>query len=348
MSAHRAQATGRILVIDDEPDCTFELVEHLEMNGLACTGMTDPRAALELFRQDSTIAVVVSDIKMPGMDGITLVREISTSCGDQRPVALILVTGHAGMNEARQALDLDGVEFILKPIDLDDLDRAIARGFQRLDIQRIESAGLAVLRARRRGAAAAPARKPGEPFANSAGFAAMIEAIGTTLGDMGSAENTDVPAQFTARAVEPGQDTTIELMALARQLAEQHATTINRRSLRLIFQPDNDVLAWGRAAIVEAALARLISGFILASIEGAEVELAVTMADGRACLSIRSSAIAPASGQASGQALADASENLELDLGLAALWTHEAAGALELAVAGTDGLVVTIALPAAS
>ena len=342
MSAHHAPPTGRIVVIDDEPDCTFELVEHLEMNGLSCTGMTDPKAALELFRQDITIAIVISDIKMPGMDGITLVREISTSCGDTRPVALILVTGHAGMSEARQALDLNNVEFILKPIDLDDLDRAIARGFQRLDIQRIEKAALAILRTRR-STAATPPRTPGAPFAHSAEFAAMVAAIGTTLGDMDEAKDPGVAAWASADGAEHDPDTAVELMALARHLTEQHAAAINHRFLRLSFQPDENVMAWGRAGVVEAALSRLISGFILASINGAELELGVAMAHGRARLSLKSSAIAPASGHDA----AAASQGLELDLALAALWTHEASGTLELAAIGTDGLVVTVTLPAA-
>ena len=345
MPAHDTQPTGRILVIDDEPDCTFELVEHLSMNGLSAIGMTDPKAALEVFRQDTTIAIVVSDIKMPGMDGITLAQEIWKSCGDARPVAFVMVTGHAGLTEARQALDLDEVAFILKPIDLDDLDRSIAHAFQRLDIHRVERASLALLRAHYGKAAAGPVRVPGGAIEHSADFAAMIKAIGTTMADVGGAETLGVPAWLTTDDIGSDQNTEIGLMALASQLTEQHAGAISRRLLRLTLQHNDDVVAWGRATIIEAALTRLIGGFILASSDGAELTLGVSVSKGLARLSITSSTIAPASDPDPGRA--NAGKELVLNLGLAAIWTHEASGSLALAPAGTDGLVASVVLPAA-
>jgi len=343
MPAHHAEPTRRILVIDDEPDCTFELVEHLLMNGLSCIGMTDPKAALELFRQDTTIKIVVSDIKMPGMDGITLAQEMWKSCGDTRTVAFVMVTGHAGLSEARQALDLDEVAFILKPIDLDDLDRAIVRGFQRLDIRQIERASLAILRTRRHEAVAGPGRVAGEAIENSAAFAALIQAIGTTMADMGGAGALGVPASPVAAETGSDQENAVELMALASQLTDQHASLINRRFLRLTLQPDDTIAAWGRDTIIEAALSRLITGFIQASSDGAELTLDVAVADGMASLSITSSAIAPVPDQDPGNSGGD----LALDLGLAAIWTHEASGSLALAAVGREGLTVSISLPAA-
>jgi CheY-like chemotaxis protein len=332
--AHHAPQNGRVLVIDDEPDCTFELVEHLEMNGLACIGMTDPKAAVEVFRQDSSIAVVVSDIKMPGMDGITLARTISKFCGETRPVALILVTGHAGLSEARQALDLGTVEFILKPIDLDDLDRSIARAFQRLDVQRVEAAARTVL------------LKDARLLPPQSAEASMMAAICTTMADAAAAEGFAIPAWLAAGETGQDQDAVIDLTPLSRQLAESCAATVAGRDLRLSCKAGDGVLARGRPALIEAALARLVGGVIAASANGADVSVAASMACGRPQVLIGSSAI-------SRQGTADPTKAasgpkppaLAVELALGAIWTHLASGSLGLAEVGNDGLVITLTLP---
>jgi hypothetical protein len=69
----------------------------------------------------------------------------------------------------------------------------------------------------------------------------------------------------------------------------------------------------------------------------------ISVADGMASLSITSSAIAPVPDQDPGNSGGD----LALDLGLAAIWTHEASGSLALAAVGREGLTVSISLPAA-
>ena len=343
MPAPHALPGRRILVIDDEPDCTFELVEHLELNGLSCIGLTDPRAALDIFRQDPAIAIVVSDIKMPGMDGITLAKEIVRSCGDTRPVALVLVTGHAGLGEARQALDLEAVEFILKPIDLDDLDRAITRGFQQIDIQEIDIASLAALRSHRVTMAERP-EPSATPTANAAAFLALLEALRTSIADITHGSGLEMPTWFAPGASETEEAIAIDLQELAKHLLEQRASILGRHALRLNWETDETVLAWGRPTIIEAAITRLISAFVLASAGGAELTLGITTASGRARLRVTSSEISPAA-VAARPGLAEPGRPAALELGLAAIWTHLASGSLDLATAGKASVAGTLDLP---
>jgi CheY-like chemotaxis protein len=101
---------ANILVIDDEADIVNIVKQGLQRNGFKVTAFTDPRAALDNFRQHSKeYCVVVSDIKMPHVTGFQVAREIR---GINPEVKVILMT----------AFEIDQEEFskVLPSAQVDD------------------------------------------------------------------------------------------------------------------------------------------------------------------------------------------------------------------------------------
>lgn len=126
---------ARILIVDDDEALLEALPEALRMrmNGIRIDTSPSATAALELIREVDYDAVV-SDIKLPGMDGLALLTEIK----ELRPgTPTLLITGHGEHDLAVQALRGGAYDFVQKPIDRDyfvaSLERAIR--MRRLDRQ---------------------------------------------------------------------------------------------------------------------------------------------------------------------------------------------------------------------
>lgn len=122
----------RTLIVDDEP-LAVERMQVLcaEMEGLLVVGTaSDGQSALRLAEKLSPDLLLL-DMTMPGMDGLSVARELA---GADNPPAIIFVTAHE--NFAVEAFDLDAVDYVLKPVGADRLERAIARA-----LVRRESAG---------------------------------------------------------------------------------------------------------------------------------------------------------------------------------------------------------------
>ena len=58
----------KVLIVDDEPDIVEEVVEQLEDDGLTCLSAFNAQTAMDLVRTDPEIGVIVTDIRMPGME----------------------------------------------------------------------------------------------------------------------------------------------------------------------------------------------------------------------------------------------------------------------------------------
>jgi two-component system response regulator AlgR len=119
----------RTLIVDDEP-LAVERMQVLcaEIAGLAVIGTAnDGKAALRLAEKLNPDLLLL-DMTMPGMDGLALARELAKSAN---PPAVIFVTAHE--NFAVEAFDLDAVDYVLKPVAADRLERAIARALARRD-----------------------------------------------------------------------------------------------------------------------------------------------------------------------------------------------------------------------
>jgi two-component system sensor histidine kinase/response regulator len=114
MSIPLSPPLGRLLVVDDEARLMNALCDTLRDKGYEVTGATTGEAALTLLR-DAPVDLLLTDLTMPGMDGIALLqaaREI-----DPQLVA-IMMTGHATVATAVQAMQVGAFDYILKPFKL--------------------------------------------------------------------------------------------------------------------------------------------------------------------------------------------------------------------------------------
>lgn len=133
-------APFKILIVDDEPDILGEVSECLAYEGFAWVSAGNARDALELVENDNDIGVVVTDIRMPGMDGLALSRELIGNYGVERGLVVIVVTGHAGMREAIEALQIGAEDFLTKPISPDHLLYSVRRAEEMVRLRYAERA----------------------------------------------------------------------------------------------------------------------------------------------------------------------------------------------------------------
>jgi putative two-component system response regulator len=118
---------GRVLVVDDEELIRTLILRHLTGRGLACETAADGRHAVALA-STGAFDVVLSDIEMPGLDGIGLSRELSRTAPS---VPVILLSGKVSVDHAVRAMRYGVCDLLLKPFHLDALDEAIDRAMKR-------------------------------------------------------------------------------------------------------------------------------------------------------------------------------------------------------------------------
>ena len=126
------ESEKRVLLVDDEEGIRKVLGISLEDLGYEVLGAADGKEALVLFRQH-TPSIVITDIKMPVMDGIDLLQQIKR---ENKDTEVIMLTGHGDMDLAIKCLKLEATDFITKPINDDVLEIALARARERLQMRR--------------------------------------------------------------------------------------------------------------------------------------------------------------------------------------------------------------------
>ena len=114
----------KILVVDDEPD--VELIfkqkfrRRIRKGELEFLFAQNGKAALDLLRAHPEVNLVFTDLKMPIMDGIALLKEIRTL--QRESLVALVLSAYGDMDNIRSAMNQGAFDFLTKPIDLDDLD----------------------------------------------------------------------------------------------------------------------------------------------------------------------------------------------------------------------------------
>ena len=106
-----------VLLVDDETEFLETLVKRLRKRKLNATGVTSGEEALQVL-SSTPVDVVVLDVKMPGMDGIETLQEIKKI---SPLVEVIMLTGHANMEVAITGMELGAFDYLMKPMDIDEL-----------------------------------------------------------------------------------------------------------------------------------------------------------------------------------------------------------------------------------
>jgi len=126
------RADNRILLVDDEAGIRKVLGIALTDSGYEVTTAENGEAALDLFRQLKP-PIVLTDIKMPDMDGIELLQHIKAESPNTE---VIMFTGHGDMELAIKSLKYDATDFVTKPINDEVLEIALKRARERITLRR--------------------------------------------------------------------------------------------------------------------------------------------------------------------------------------------------------------------
>lgn len=108
---------GKILILDDEPIVCERLKPALEKSGFHVETFVDSQRAVERLGEES-FDVLVTDLKMRGLDGIDVLRYANEHAPATR---VIIITGFATVETAREALRSGAVDFIAKPFKISQL-----------------------------------------------------------------------------------------------------------------------------------------------------------------------------------------------------------------------------------
>jgi class 3 adenylate cyclase/tRNA A-37 threonylcarbamoyl transferase component Bud32/ActR/RegA family two-component response regulator len=122
----RSDKATKILVVDDEADVALLMRQRFRQQirkGLyEFVFATDGEAALEQMRLFPDIEIALTDINMPGMDGLTFLRR----AGELNPlVKVVVVSAYSDMSNIREAMNRGAFDFLVKPIDFKDLEVTI-------------------------------------------------------------------------------------------------------------------------------------------------------------------------------------------------------------------------------
>ncbi|HKQ98973.1 MAG TPA: HD domain-containing phosphohydrolase, partial [Candidatus Polarisedimenticolia bacterium] len=119
-----------ILVVDDDPAIRALLVEILSAAGHRLGEAMSASAALARLRERS-VDLVVSDINMPGMDGVDLLREVKALRPDTE---VVMLTALSDLETAMRTMRLGAIDYLTKPFNIDQVGMTIARALEHRDL----------------------------------------------------------------------------------------------------------------------------------------------------------------------------------------------------------------------
>jgi DNA-binding NtrC family response regulator len=120
-----------VLIVDDEEELAFTLAERLGLRGFEAEGVTSGEEALDRIRKTGFDAVVL-DVKMPGLGGIGVIRQMKSL----RPaMPVVMITGHGCRESAEEGMQAGACRYLMKPVQIDSLVQIIREAVQATDAQ---------------------------------------------------------------------------------------------------------------------------------------------------------------------------------------------------------------------
>lgn len=113
--------SGRMLIVDDEASVRDVLYDYFVERGYTVIAAADGHEALAAFVRERP-DVVLLDVRMPGLDGLTVLRRLREADPD---VAVIMVTANEDLAVARETLSVGAFDYVAKPFDFDHLSRTV-------------------------------------------------------------------------------------------------------------------------------------------------------------------------------------------------------------------------------
>lgn len=122
----------RILVVDDELSMREFISILLEREGYEVLTAADAATALERLAA-SPVDLVISDVQMPGLNGLELLAKIRSSCPD---TAVLLVTAYSTAEQAVEAMKLGAYDYLAKPFKVEEIKVLVRNALEKRDLQR--------------------------------------------------------------------------------------------------------------------------------------------------------------------------------------------------------------------
>lgn len=123
--------SGKVMIVDDETDYLATLIKRLKMREVDVTGCQSGWEAME-FIKTHAVDVVVSEVKLADMDGIQILRQIKKH---SPLIEVIMLAGYANLEVAIQGMELGAFDFLLKPVEIDELLYKIQDAYKKKALQ---------------------------------------------------------------------------------------------------------------------------------------------------------------------------------------------------------------------
>lgn len=129
-----------VLFVDDEADYVGSIIKRMQRRNIVAYGAESGLAALDLLSaKHAEIDVVVLDVRMPGMDGIAVLRKVK----EQYPlIEVIMLSGHASLAVAKEGMETGAFDYLMKPVDMDELLYKLQDAYQKKALQEAKIARL--------------------------------------------------------------------------------------------------------------------------------------------------------------------------------------------------------------
>jgi signal transduction histidine kinase len=267
---------AKLLIVDDEAALMTALCKTLEQQGYAAAGFTSAKEALAALR-DQQFDLVLTDLKMPEMDGILLLRAAQEI---DRDLVGIVMTGHGAIDTAVGAMKVGALDYILKPFKLNGILPVLTRA---LDMRRLRMENKELERCvRERTAELESANKELEAFSYSVshdlraplrhidGFAGLLqEDASSTLSDAGRrhvatisdaaksmSKLIDDLLAFARMGRAELRRTRVDTSALVAEVLQEMAPDAQGRNVAWGIEPLPEV--WGDRALLKQVWANLL------------------------------------------------------------------------------------------
>jgi DNA-binding NtrC family response regulator len=111
-----------VMLVDDEVDFIETMAKRLQKRDFKVLTATTGQQALELVDVNRNLEVMILDVKMPGMDGIEVLKEIK----NRYPlIEVIMLTGHATIESAIDGMKIGAFDYLMKPCEIEQLTQKV-------------------------------------------------------------------------------------------------------------------------------------------------------------------------------------------------------------------------------
>lgn len=124
-------AAVQCLVVDDDAQVRDTLVRVIQSQGLECLSAPSADAALAILAEHGGVAVLISDISMPGTDGVALLKEVRRR---YRDTAVIMLSAVADVQIAVDCLKLGALDYIAKPMIIGEVQARVAKALEKREL----------------------------------------------------------------------------------------------------------------------------------------------------------------------------------------------------------------------